>query len=110
MWKRSCQRRLPDKRERATTPPALRPALRLATAVAAQSLTWACAAVLISLVRVYRFTLSPLLGPSCRFHPTCSAYTIEAIRHYGPLRGTRRALSRLGRCHPWSEGGFDPVR
>ena len=73
-------------------------------------LTWVGAALLISVVRLYRLTLSPLLGPCCRFHPTCSAYAIEAIRHFGPLRGTRRALRRLARCHPWSEGGFDPVR
>jgi len=84
--------------------------LVIVVAAALESLAGIVAALLILLVRLYRLTLSPLLGPSCRFHPSCSSYAIEAIRFYGPLRGTRRAIGRLGRCHPWSEGGFDPVR
>jgi putative membrane protein insertion efficiency factor len=113
MSNQNCQRHLPDRYEGTVGPRALqsvfRPALA-ATVLVVDLLTRIAAALLISLVRLYRLALSPLLGPCCRFHPTCSAYAIEAIRQHGPLRGTRRALSRLARCHPWSEGGFDPVR
>ena len=68
------------------------------------------AAVLIALIGIYRSTISPLLGPSCRFHPSCSAYAVEAIRRHGPLHGLRLALLRIARCSPLCEGGFDPVR
>ena len=65
---------------------------------------------LISLIRVYRFYLSPLKGgASCRFYPTCSAYAIEAIEKHGPLRGTCYAIWRILRCNPFSKGGYDPV-
>lgn len=64
---------------------------------------------LIALVRAYRIVASPLLGPSCRFHPTCSDYAIDALRRFGPLRGSWLALRRVGRCHPWHPGGYDPV-
>ena len=64
---------------------------------------------LIGLIRVYRWTLSPLLGPSCRFEPSCSAYAEQAIRRHGPWRGGWLALRRLGRCQPFSRGGIDPV-
>lgn len=58
----------------------------------------------------YRRFLSPLKPvPSCRFHPTCSSYAVEAVRHHGALRGTWLATLRLLRCHPWHPGGFDPV-
>jgi uncharacterized protein len=67
------------------------------------------AAVLIGLVRVYQWTLSPILGARCRFDPTCSHYAILAIRRFGPLRGGRLALRRLARCHPWGTSGYDPV-
>jgi hypothetical protein len=60
-------------------------------------------------VRCYQYVLSPLIGPSCRFTPTCSAYAIDAVRRYGPLRGSWRALRRIARCHPWSPGGHDPA-
>ena len=63
---------------------------------------------LIGVVRVYQWTLSPLLGPHCRFEPTCSAYFIQAVRKYGALRGTLRGLRRIGRCHPFHPGGYDP--
>jgi putative membrane protein insertion efficiency factor len=66
-------------------------------------------AVAIASIRVYRLLLSPLLGQNCRFHPTCSAYTEEAIRRYGVLRGLWRGLLRLARCHPFHPGGYDPV-
>lgn len=61
------------------------------------------------LIRLYQWTISPLLGPTCRFHPSCSNYAIEAIRRFGLLRGGWLTLCRLGRCHPWNPGGFDPV-
>ncbi len=64
---------------------------------------------IISLIKAYRFILSPWLGMHCRFHPTCSVYEIEAIQQYGVLHGSYLAIKRLGRCHPWHEGGIDPV-
>ncbi|MCE2941267.1 MAG: membrane protein insertion efficiency factor YidD [Phycisphaerae bacterium] len=65
--------------------------------------------VLIWLVRLYQVGLSPLLGPSCRYLPTCSSYAIEALDTYGAWRGGWMALRRIGRCHPFRAGGFDPV-
>ena len=65
--------------------------------------------VLIALVRVYRFAVSPFIGPCCRFHPTCSEYAIAALRRFGALRGTWLAARRVARCHPWHPGGYDPV-
>jgi putative membrane protein insertion efficiency factor len=67
------------------------------------------AKLLIALVRAYQLTLSPLLGGSCRFLPTCSAYAIEALQTHGALRGTALALRRLSACHPMGRSGFDPV-
>lgn len=61
------------------------------------------------LIRLYQWTVSPLLGPTCRFHPSCSQYALEALLRFGVLRGSVLALKRLGRCHPWHPGGFDPV-
>ncbi|HAF55251.1 MAG TPA: membrane protein insertion efficiency factor YidD [Thauera sp.] len=65
--------------------------------------------VLIALVRFYRYAISPMLGRNCRFHPTCSEYAIEAIERYGALRGSWMAAKRVGRCHPFNPGGYDPV-
>jgi len=67
------------------------------------------ARALISLVRLYQRTLSPLLGQRCRFHPTCSAYMIEAIRKKGALVGVAKGIWRVLRCQPFSAGGYDPV-
>jgi putative membrane protein insertion efficiency factor len=65
--------------------------------------------LLLAAITLYRYTLSPLLGPRCRFHPSCSQYAAEAIQVHGPFRGVRLAISRLLRCHPLHPGGFDPV-
>lgn len=64
---------------------------------------------LILLVRVYQRLVSPLLPPSCRFHPSCSAYAAGALERHGALRGGWLTARRLLRCHPWHPGGFDPV-
>jgi putative membrane protein insertion efficiency factor len=64
---------------------------------------------LIALVRAYQYTLGRILPPACRFQPTCSAYFIDAVRKYGPVRGGWKGLCRIARCHPWSEGGPDPA-
>jgi putative membrane protein insertion efficiency factor len=66
-------------------------------------------AVLTALIRLYQLTLSPLLGPRCRFHPSCSHYLQEAIGTHGVLRGLWLGLCRFGRCHPFHPGGYDPV-
>ena len=60
-------------------------------------------------VLIYRYTLSPLLGPRCRYMPSCSAYALEALQVHGPIRGSWLAFRRITRCHPLREGGFDPV-
>lgn len=64
---------------------------------------------LIGLVKLYRLLLSPYLGGQCRFVPSCSLYAGEALERFGALRGTALAMARLLRCHPFCEGGFDPV-
>jgi putative membrane protein insertion efficiency factor len=63
---------------------------------------------LIGMARVYQHTLSPILGKHCRFHPSCSAYFIEAVRKYGAVRGAWRGIWRICRCNPWNPGGYDP--
>ena len=65
--------------------------------------------LLIALINVYRWFISPLLGPNCRFYPTCSCYAQEAIQRHGALRGSWLAARRIGRCHPWNPGGVDAV-
>jgi putative membrane protein insertion efficiency factor len=65
-------------------------------------------AILIGAIRVYQWTLSPLLGPACRFEPSCSRYMVESLRKYGFFKGLARGLYRVSRCHPWSSGGYDP--
>ena len=59
-------------------------------------------------IRVYQWTISPILGPACRFEPTCSRYMIAAVEKYGLARGVVKGLRRVGRCHPWNRGGYDP--
>lgn len=65
--------------------------------------------ILISIIRAYQYLLSPLMGPSCRFYPSCSCYAQEALEHHGVIKGSWLALRRLLRCHPWHPGGVDPV-
>jgi hypothetical protein len=64
---------------------------------------------LLFLIRIYRKIISPLKPPTCRFYPTCSAYALEAITKYGPIKGSFLAVKRVLRCHPLNPGGFDPV-
>ncbi|THF59381.1 membrane protein insertion efficiency factor YidD [Pseudothauera rhizosphaerae] len=65
--------------------------------------------LLRGLIRAYQLFISPLLGPRCRFYPTCSHYALEALDTHGVLKGSWLALRRILRCHPWNPGGFDPV-
>ena len=64
---------------------------------------------LILIIRIYQLIISPWLGPKCRFTPTCSAYTIEALKKYGLFKGGFMAIRRISRCHPWGGHGHDPV-
>jgi putative membrane protein insertion efficiency factor len=68
----------------------------------------AAVGLLVGLIRAYQMTLSPLLGPACRFEPSCSRYMIGALQKYGPVRGLTKGVARLLRCHPWHPGGYDP--
>ena len=65
--------------------------------------------IIIYLIKFYQITLSPLLGSNCRFQPTCSQYTIEAIEHHGVLKGLHLGIKRISKCHPWGPKGYDPV-
>jgi uncharacterized protein len=75
--------------------------------------SWSCLKaapgwLLIAMVRVYQWTLSPLVGRQCRFQPTCSNYFIGAVQKYGAIRGTLKGAARILRCHPFHRGGYDP--
>jgi len=65
--------------------------------------------IFISLIKAYKYTLPPLLGPACRFYPSCSEYAYQAIMRHGPVRGLFLAIKRILRCHPFHPGGVDPV-
>ena len=64
---------------------------------------------LLLLLQIYRFAVSPWLGANCRYQPSCSEYAIEALKTHGAFRGTRLAVKRIARCHPWGGSGYDPV-
>lgn len=66
--------------------------------------------ILILIIRFYQKFISPLKGPTCRFYPTCSAYSMEAIKKYGPIKGSYLSLRRILKCHPFHEGGYDPLK
>jgi len=66
-------------------------------------------AIFLAVIRFYRGWISPMLPPSCRFYPSCSEYTYQAIEKYGVLHGGWLGVRRISRCHPWNPGGYDPV-
>ncbi len=72
-------------------------------------ITEAISKTFITLIRAYKFFISPMLGNCCRFYPSCSSYAIEAINAFGYLRGCYLILKRVLRCQPWSKGGYDPI-
>ena len=65
--------------------------------------------ILIKFIKFYKFLISPMLGQSCRYFPTCSEYSIEALKTYGFFKGILLSIKRILSCHPWGRGGFDPV-
>ena len=65
--------------------------------------------LLVIPIKLYQILISPVLGPNCRYHPTCSQYSIEAINKHGPFKGTWLAIKRISSCHPWGGSGHDPV-
>ena len=66
--------------------------------------------LLIKIIKIYKFLISPLLGNSCRYLPTCSEYSIDALKTYGFFKGVFLSMKRILSCHPWGSGGFDPVK
>ena len=64
---------------------------------------------IILLVKIYQWIISPILPASCRYTPTCSSYMIDALKEWGPIKGTYLGLKRIGSCHPWGGSGYDPV-
>ena len=65
--------------------------------------------LLVIPIKLYQLLISPILGPNCRYHPTCSQYSIEAINKHGPFKGSWLAIKRISSCHPWGGSGHDPV-
>ena len=66
--------------------------------------------ILIKFIKIYKLLISPLLGSSCRYFPTCSDYSIEALEEFGFIKGIYFSIRRILKCHPWGKGGFDPVK
>jgi putative membrane protein insertion efficiency factor len=64
---------------------------------------------LILLIRIYQWVISPIIGPKCRYQPTCSHYAVDALKKHGPFKGFWLAIRRIARCHPWGGSGWDPV-
>ena len=69
-----------------------------------------CVHFLIKLIKIYKYLISPLLGNSCRYFPTCSEYSIDSLKTYGLFKGSFLSLKRILSCHPWGNGGIDPVK
>lgn len=65
--------------------------------------------IFIALIRFYQYAISPMTHASCRYTPTCSQYAVEAIKKYGPIKGSWLSIKRIARCHPWGGHGYDPV-
>lgn len=65
--------------------------------------------ILLIVIKAYQYLISPMLGPSCRFTPTCSEYATQAVKKYGAIKGLWLSIKRVGRCHPWHDGGYDPL-
>ena len=63
----------------------------------------------IGLIRIYQYAISPFLGRRCRFYPSCSEYAAESLQRHGAVKGLYLSIRRVGRCHPWHPGGYDPV-
>lgn len=74
-----------------------------------ETISKACQKLFIFIIRIYQVLISPLLGPRCRFYPSCSSYGVESIQRHGALLGLFYAVKRILRCHPFSTGGYDPV-
>ncbi len=64
---------------------------------------------IIAPIKLYQLCISPFIGNRCRFHPSCSTYTLEAVTEHGAIKGSILSIKRISRCHPWSDGGYDPV-
>lgn len=65
--------------------------------------------VVVKAIKIYQIAISPFMGRNCRFYPTCSEYTLDAIAEHGVFKGLSLSLKRIGKCHPWHDGGYDPV-
>lgn len=74
-----------------------------------KGISWLVGHLFIFLIRFYQLAISPLLPPRCRYTPTCSTYSLQAIQKYGPIKGGWLAIKRIGSCHPWGGSGHDPV-
>jgi len=72
-------------------------------------MTWVFKKLLLGLIWVYQYMISPMKPATCRYTPTCSGYAVAAVNKYGPFKGGWLALKRIGRCHPWGGSGYDPV-
>ncbi|WP_162428770.1 membrane protein insertion efficiency factor YidD [Pontibacter pudoricolor] len=73
-------------------------------------MSWIFKKLMLGLIWIYQYMISPLKPATCRYTPTCSTYAVQAINKYGPFKGGWMALKRIGRCHPWGGSGYDPVR